>query len=323
VTWLITGGAGYIGAHVVKLLADRGDDVVVFDDLSTGSPDTIGDTRLVVGDVADTALLARTMRDHGVRSVIHFAAKKQVGESVANPLLYYRENVGGFESVLRAMTETGVDTMVFSSSAAAYGVPVGTAPLPEDAELAPASPYGYTKVVCEQMLADAAHAHDLQYTILRYFNVAGAASDELGDRAVLNLIPLVFQAMSQDRPPTVFGTDYPTPDGTCIRDYVHVADLAAAHLAAYDGMQAGHDRQVFNVGTGTGHSVLEVVRCVEAVTGVELHPVLADRRPGDPACTVASVAKIRDALGWQSRHDLQSMVASAWSAFSRRRALLG
>ena len=316
-TWLVTGGAGYIGAHVVRLLGELGDDVVVLDNLSTGAREAVGGAKLVVGDVADTALVTEVLRDNSVHGVVHFAAKKQVGESVADPLLYYRENVGGLASLLTAMTWAGTDTIVFSSSAATYGMPVDSAPIREDSRLAPESPYGYTKVVCEQMLADVARATGLHYSSLRYFNVAGAGTDELGDRAVLNLIPIVFNAMASGTAPRVFGTDYPTPDGTCIRDYVHVADLAHAHLAAFDGMQNGHDRQTFNVGTGTGSSVLEVMRCIEAVTGKAIEPVMADRRPGDPASAVAAVEKIRDALGWEAKHDLQSMVASAWSAFNR------
>jgi UDP-glucose 4-epimerase len=317
VTWLVTGGAGYIGAHVVRLLVERGEEVVVLDDLSTGARDAIPGVPLLVGDVADTAWVADALRTHSTHAVVHFAAKKQVGESVGDPLLYYRENVGGLRSLLTAMTEARVDTIVFSSSAATYGMPVDSAPIREDARLAPESPYGYTKVVCEQMLSDVARATGLHYASLRYFNVAGAATDDLGDRAVLNLIPIVFHALASGVAPRVFGNDYPTPDGTCIRDYVHVADLAHAHLAAFAALQNGFDHQTFNVGTGKGSSVLEVLQCVESVTGRKLDPVITDRRPGDPACTVASVDKIRAALGWEAKHDLQSMVASAWSAFNR------
>jgi UDP-glucose 4-epimerase len=319
VSWLVTGGAGYIGAHVVRLLVERGVEVVVFDDLSTGAREAVGGVELVVGNVADTQLVTDVLRSHSTHAVVHFAAKKQVGESVADPLLYYRENVGGLASLLAAMTAAEVPTIVFSSSAATYGMPADSEPIREEDRLAPESPYGYTKVVGEQMLADVARATGLNYSILRYFNVAGAAADDLGDRAVLNLIPIVFHAMASGVAPRVFGTDYPTPDGTCIRDYVHVADLAHAHLAAFDAMQDGHDRQTFNVGTGTGSSVLEVLHCIETVTGRKLDPVMTDRRPGDPASCVASVEKIRDALGWQAKHDLRSMVASAWSAFNRGR----
>ncbi len=320
-SWLVTGGAGYIGAHVVKLLVERGEEVVVLDNLSTGAPEALGAVDLVVGDVSDTELVTDLLRARSTHAVVHFAAKKQVGESVADPLLYYRENVGGLESLLTAMIRAEVDTIVFSSSAATYGMPAGSAPIREDDRLAPESPYGYTKVVGEQMLADVARSTGLHYSALRYFNVAGAAGDDLGDRAVLNLIPIVFQAMVAGEAPRVFGNDYPTPDGTCIRDYVHVADLADAHLAAFDAMQAGHDRETFNVGTGTGSSVLEVLACIEAVTGRTLEPVITDRRPGDPASCVAAVDKIRTTLGWEARHDVHAMVESAWSAFSRRRAL--
>jgi UDP-glucose 4-epimerase len=320
---LVTGGAGYIGAHVVRQLIERGEEVVVLDDLSTGARDTVGAADLVVGDVADTALVTDVLRTRSTHAVVHFAAKKQVGESVRDPLLYYRENVGGLSSLLTAMTASGVGTIVFSSSAAAYGMPTGTAPIREDDALAPESPYGYTKVVGEQMLADVSRSTGLRYAALRYFNVAGAATDDLGDRAALNLIPIVFEAIVAGETPLVFGNDYPTPDGTCIRDYVHVADLADAHLAAFDAMAAGGGGGTFNVGTGTGSSVLEVLRCIETVSGRPLTPKITDRRAGDPACTVASVEKIRATLGWEARHDLHAMVASAWSAFSRRRALPG
>jgi UDP-glucose 4-epimerase len=202
-------------------------------------------------------------------------------------------------------------------------MPVSPDPIREDDRLAPESPYGYTKVVGEHMLADVARASGLHYSALRYFNVAGAASDDLGDRAVLNLIPIVFRAMAAGDAPRVFGNDYPTPDGTCIRDYVHVADLAHAHLAAFEGMRSGHDRQTFNVGTGKGSSVLEVIATIEAVTGRSLEPVMTDRRPGDPPSSVAAVDKIRDALGWEAKHDLRSMVESAWSAFNQDATLRG
>src|ERR1700722_4385784 len=226
VTWLVTGGAGYIGAHVVRLLVERDDEVVVLDNLSTGAAEAVGGADLVVGDVSDTALVAELLRSRSTHAIVHFAAKKQVGESVENPLLYYRENVGGLRSLLTAMIEAEVDTIVFSSSAATYGMPVDSAPIREDARLAPESPYGYTKVVCEQMLADVARATGLHYSSLRYCNVAGAAADDLGDRAVLNLVPIVFHALASGVAPRVFGADYPTPDGPGIGDYVHGADLA-------------------------------------------------------------------------------------------------
>lgn len=316
-TWLVTGGAGYIGAHVVKAMRDAGQPVVAFDDLSTGSADRVGPTPLVVGSVLDRALLDATMAEHDVHGVVHIAAKKQVGESVADPLLYYRENVSGLGALLEACRARGVDRFVFSSSAATYGLP-DVDLVTEETPGVPLSPYGESKLIGEWMLRACDTAFGLRTLSMRYFNVAGAASAELGDPGVFNLIPLVFQAMSRGEQPRVFGGDYPTPDGTCIRDYVHVADIADAHLEAARALDAGATSQTYNIGRGEGASVLEVIKVIGEVTGQALDPLVVDRRPGDPARVVAAVDRIRSGLGWNAKHDLTDMVRSAWEGWQTR-----
>ena len=313
-TWLVTGGAGYIGAHVVKAMRDAGESVVAYDDLSTGRADRVGESPLVVGSVLDRAALTEALGKHGVRGVVHIAAKKQVGESVADPLLYYRENVTGLATLLEACRDHGVDRFVFSSSAATYGLP-DVDLVTEDTPGVPLSPYGESKLIGEWMLRACDTAFGLRTLSLRYFNVAGAASRELGDPGVFNLIPLVFQAMSRGEQPRVFGADYPTPDGTCVRDYVHVADIADAHLAAARALDGGATSRTYNIGRGEGSSVLEVLQVVSDVTGEELQPRVVERRPGDPARIVASVDRIREELGWSAAYDLPEMVRSAWEAW--------
>ncbi|HVS67503.1 MAG TPA: UDP-glucose 4-epimerase GalE [Mycobacteriales bacterium] len=314
-SWLVTGGAGYIGSHIVKALRDRSEPVVVIDDLSTGTADRVGDATLVRGSVLDAELVAATIRDYDVGGIIHVAARKQVGESVERPLFYYGENVGGVLTLLDAAVAAGVQSFVFSSSCSTYGMP-DVDQVTEDTPFAPMSPYGETKVVGEWMSRAVAAASDLRVISLRYFNVAGAQSPEMGDPAVLNLIPLALQALTGGEAPKIFGDDYPTPDGTCIRDYVHVADVADAHVAALTHLNNGGGSATYNVGRGEGSSVREVLALVADVTGLRTEPVVAPRRPGDPARIVASADRIRADLGWTSRYDLREIVESAWVAWT-------
>jgi UDP-glucose 4-epimerase len=315
-TWLVTGGAGYIGAHVVRALVQDGRQVVALDDLSTGTRERVDPAaRFVRGSVLDRAALDDALA--GVTGVVHIAAKKQVAESVAQPLHYYRENVDGLLTLLEACRDHGVEQLVFSSSAATYGMP-DVELVTEDTSTAPLSPYGETKLVGEWLLRDCARAHGLRVIALRYFNVAGAAAPDLGDPGVFNLVPLVFQALSKGARPRVFGADYPTPDGTCVRDYVHVADVAAAHLAAASALEAGKTGATYNVGRGVGSSVLEVLGVVAEVTGRDTAYDVLPRRAGDPARVVAAVDRVRAELGFAASYDLRQMVASAWEAWPRR-----
>jgi len=317
-TTLVTGGAGYIGAHVVRLLQQRGELVVVVDDLSTGSASRIGDATLVELDLAacDAAdVLTATLREHDVKAVIHFAARKQVGESVARPAWYYQQNVGGMANLLTAMEAARVDRLVFSSSAATYGQPDVERVVEKMAGHA-INPYGETKVVGEWLGRAAGVAWGLRFVALRYFNVAGAGWPELGDPAILNLVPMVLDKLEQGQRPKIFGDDYPTPDGTCIRDYIHVLDLAKAHLAALeylDTQERVHD--AFNVGTGTGSSVKEVIEEIGRASGLEVTPDVEPRRPGDPALLVGSPDLIEQALGWKAEAGLPEIIASAWEAW--------
>ena len=316
--WLVTGGAGYIGAHVAAALVDQGEQPVVIDDLSTGRRDRAAGSVFVEGSILDEDLVRRTLRDNNVLGIIHIAAKKQVGESMADPQLYYEQNVVGTLRLLNAAVAEKVPSFVFSSSAAVYGMP-DVEIVTEDKAGRPLSPYGTSKLVGEWSARDVAAATGLRAISLRYFNVAGAARPELGDPGVFNLIPLAFQAIEAGEQPRIFGADYPTRDGTCVRDYVHVADIAEAHVAALrdlaeGGGEAGSFR-VFNVGRGEGSSVREVLDVVADVTGHELEPTIVDRRPGDPARYVANVDRIRDELGWSARYDLRQMVESAWQAW--------
>lgn len=323
-TTLVIGGAGYIGSHVVRLLSDRGERVIVVDDLSTGLRSRVEGSDLVElveldvtrPDAAEK--LAFQLRASGADAVIHFAAHKQVGQSVAQPELYWRDNIGGLANVLAACANAEVRDVVFSSSAAVYGVP-DVDLVTEDLTPAPINPYGATKYVGEWMLADAERAHGMRTVALRYFNVAGAGHSELADTAVMNLVPIVLDALDRGERPRVFGDDYDTPDGTCIRDYVHAEDLAEAHVAALDYLR-GEDRphRVFNVGTGTGSSVLEVLDAIARATGTEISPEIVPRRPGDPARLICSTDRIEESLGWRATHDLDQIVTSAVEA--RRQA---
>ena len=314
-TWLVTGGAGYIGAHVVRELAASGRRVVVLDDFSSGLERKIPPgIPIVRASVADREAVSAALIEHRVDGVIHLAAKKAAGESVDIPLHYYRENVVGMLSLLEAMHETGVKRFVYSSSAAVYGTPFAN-PISEDSPLVPESPYGETKVVGEWMTRDQGIASGLSWVALRYFNVAGAASDDLGDNSVNNLVPMVFRALADGDRPRIFGDDYPTPDGTCIRDYIHVADLAEAHVAAAAHCESNESALALNVGRGVGSSVREVMNMVSEVVGSDVDPLTVGRRAGDPPASTAATVRILETLGWSARRDLRDMVASAWSAW--------
>ena len=296
---------------------ERGESVAVVDDLSTGFRNRIGDAPLIEQDVtADGAVevLEREMRERGVKAVIHFAAHKQVGESVEKPEMYWHDNIGGLANVLEAAARAGVRDFVFSSSAAVYGTP-DVDLVDEELECRPINPYGATKYVGEWMLADAERAHGMRTVALRYFNVAGAGSPELADSLVMNLVPIVLDTLECGKNPKVFGNDYDTPDGTCIRDYVHVEDLADAHVAALGYLENDErEYRVFNVGTGKGSSVLEVIDAIGRAKGIEITPEIAPRRAGDPARLVCSTERIEKALGWKSSKDLDDIVRSAVEA---------
>ncbi len=317
-TILVTGGAGYIGAHVVRMLQERGQRVVVVDDLSYGDPSRIGDAKLVKVDISTDAsyrMLTDTMIDEDVDAVIHFAARKQVGESVSRPSWYFRQNVGGMANLTRAMYDAGVRKMIFSSSAAVYGMPQVSV-VAEDMQKEPINPYGQTKLIGEQLLEDCEKAWGLQWVALRYFNVAGAGSDDLSDPATLNLVPMVLDRLSRGQAPIIFGEDYPTPDGTCVRDYIHVADLADAHLRALDALDEGAlQHRAFNVGTGQGTSVREIVEGLQQVSGWNFPIEVEGRRPGDPPQLIGDAARIREEMGWEAQNGVTEILQSAWDAW--------
>jgi UDP-glucose 4-epimerase len=317
-TWLITGGAGYIGAHVVRAMTAAGEQAVVYDDLSTGIAERVPDgVPLVMGSTLDGERLTRVLVDHSVTGVVHLAAKKQVGESVEQPLHYYRENVEGLRVLLDAVTAAKVASFVFSSSAAVYGMP-DVDLVTEETPCVPMSPYGETKLAGEWLVRATGRATGLSTAALRYFNVAGAAGPELADAGVFNLVPMVFEKLTQDAPPRVFGDDYPTPDGTCVRDYIHVVDLAEAHVAAARVLSSSPGRGLtLNIGRGEGVSVREMIDRINAVTGYDLPPTVMPRRPGDPARVVASADRAAAELGWKARHDVQDMITSAWEGWVR------
>ncbi len=317
-TWLLTGGAGYIGTHVARALVDSGRVVAVLDDLSTGHAERLpAGVALVEASVTDAEAVRDALVAHDVSGVIHLAARKAAGESVERPLWYYRENIDGILALLEAMRAAGTERLVLSSSSSVYGTPDGEE-VAEDAPTRPESPYGETKLVSEWAVRAVAATSNLQYISLRYFNVAGAGAPDLGDTGVFNLIPLVLRALTSGEEPQIFGDDYATRDGTCIRDYIHVSDLADAHLAAVARLEAGPCRATYNVGRGEGVTVREVISTVAEVTGLPCEPRVVARRAGDPDRVVAVAARIRDELGWRAHHDLRDMVASAWRAWPRR-----
>ncbi|MFI9027318.1 UDP-glucose 4-epimerase GalE [Streptomyces sp. NPDC053560] len=320
-TWLITGGAGYIGAHVVRAMTGAGERAVVLDDLSTGVAERVPEgVPLVVGSTLDRPLLDRTIAEHEVSGVVHLAAKKQVAESVELPLLYYRENVHGLQTLLEAVAAGGVGRFVLSSSAAVYGMP-DVDLVTEDTPCVPMSPYGETKLAGEWLTRAAGRAHGISTACLRYFNVAGAAAPELADTGVFNIVPMVFEKLTEGAAPRIFGDDYDTPDGTCVRDYIHVEDLADAHLAAARRLgERGPVRDLtVNIGRGEGVSVREMVDLIAEVTGYRDRPAeVTARRPGDPARVVAAADRIAAELGWKARHDVRDMVASAWAGWLLR-----
>ena len=314
---LVTGGAGYIGSHVTRLLQQRGETVVVVDNLSSGITTRIQDAKLLDLDLASSnaiELLKATFAQHDVTAVIHLAARKQVGESVAKPEWYYQQNVGGMANLLTAMRESQVMKLVFSSSAATYGMP-DVESVREDIICQPINPYGETKLIGEWMATNAAKSWGLRASNLRYFNVAGTGWPELADTAVMNLVPIVFAAIKAGKAPTVFGSDYPTADGSCVRDYVHVLDLAEAHLSALDYLDRDdRPHSTFNVGTGTGSSVFEVLAEIKRVSGIDFAIDVAERRAGDPPALCANVDRIRETLGWSAKRGLTEIVESAWAA---------
>jgi UDP-glucose 4-epimerase len=314
-TWLVTGGAGYIGAHVVKSLLENDFKVVIVDDLSTGLAQKVPPNVVFEKiDIAETNKLAQIMKSNKVEGVIHLAAKKAVGESMINPSLYFKENIGGFISLLEAMSQADVKRIVYSSSAAVYGTPTENK-VTEKSATNPESPYGETKLVGEWLLKADEKARQIQWIALRYFNVVGAANPELGDTGVNNLVPMAFRALSNNQRPQVFGGDYATQDGSCIRDYIHVSDLADSHLIAAQKLLNENYCGIINIGRGQGFSVKQVMDTISEVLGKNINYEVVDRRLGDPAQTIADVSKAKSDLNWEAKNDLKSMVSSAWQAW--------
>jgi UDP-glucose 4-epimerase len=316
---LVVGGAGYIGSHAVKELCDAGYETLVLDNLSTGHRAAVDERAVFIkGDLGSESDLHRLFSRYSVEAVMHFAANSLVGESVADPLKYYENNVSATLTLLKTMCAYGVSSFIFSSTAAAYGIP-DTDYITEETMVRPINPYGRSKVMVEQILEDFSHAYGLQYIVLRYFNAAGAdQSGNIGEdhRNETHLIPLILQHLLGKRPHiSIFGTDYPTPDGTCIRDYIHVTDLAKAHILALEEVLRNKGEQtceVYNLGNGCGYSVQEVIRMCEKVTERKANIEYAERRPGDPARLVASADKIKHKLGWKTEYDLEKIIHTAW-----------
>ena len=318
---LVTGGAGYIGSHTVNLLLQQGYDVTVADNLSRGYRHNVPDGLLHVFNLQDTDKLTALLREKRCEAVIHFAAYIAVGESMQSPEMYFENNVGGSISLFTAMERAGVRRLVFSSTAALYGNP-HTSPIVEDFPIQPLNPYGESKAMVEKILGWFDRIHGLRSVALRYFNASGAdPSGRLGEEhePETHLIPLLFRAVQTGQPATIFGDDYPTPDGTCIRDYIHVNDLAQAHILALESLAAGAPSNAFNVGTGSGNSVREVLAAVEAVTGRKVPHTIGPRRAGDPPHLVANADKLRRTLGWKPEYaDLRKTVATAWNFVEKK-----
>jgi UDP-glucose 4-epimerase len=319
-TWLVTGGAGYIGAHVVRALRDAGMHPVVLDDLSSGHVAFVpGDVQFVRGSILDAQLVMETLDHHRVTGVIHVAGFKYAGVSVQRPLHTYEQNVTGTATLLAAMQEQGVDRIVFSSSAAVYGTP-DTDLVTEGTPKNPQSPYGESKLIGEWLLRDqgvatAASATPLRHTSLRYFNVVGSADPAVYDVSPHNLFPIVFEALLAGKTPSIFGDDYDTPDGTNVRDYVHVGDIAAAHVVAAQRLANGDPIEpAYNLGSGDGLSVKQIMDAMVRVTGIEFEPAVGPRRPGDPDRIVATGELAARDLAWQMRHTVDEMVRSGWEA---------
>ena len=319
-TVLVTGGAGYIGAHTSRALVAAGHDVVVLDSLELGQRSMVGQLPLVVGNIADAGLVAAVVAEHGVDSCIHFAAYKAAGESMEQPGRYFANNVGGSNALLSALQWSGVGTVVFSSTCAVYGTPEHL-PVTEETPVHPESPYGESKLLVERILAWYEACHGVRSMRLRYFNAAGAAADgTIGEdwAMTLNLVPLAMKALLGARPPlSIFGTDYPTRDGTAIRDYIHVDDLADAHVRALEHLMAGGASATLNLGTGTGSTVREVLAAAERAAGRPVPAEEVDRRPGDPAAIWADTERAAALLGWRAPRSLDEIVGSAWAWHSR------
>lgn len=312
---LVTGGAGFVGSACLRHLLAHGHEAVAFDNLAQGHAKSVPGDRLIIGDISDTPALVKVMNDFRAEAVMHFAAATYVGESVSNPEYHYRNNIGGTLSLLNAMRQAGVKRMLFSSTCATYGMNPKV-PMAEDSLQDPCSPYARTKLAVEWMIRDFAHAYGLGFTLLRYFNASGADEDgKFGEdhRPENHLIPLVLQvALGQRTHIDIFGNDYPTPDGTCIRDYVHTDDLAQAHRLAI-AATTPTTAEVFNIGTGKGQSVLEIIEACRSVTGKTIETRIVPRRPGDPPALVADPAKLKGRLGWKPRFtDIRQTIESAW-----------
>jgi UDP-glucose 4-epimerase len=321
-TWLVTGGAGYIGAHIVRCLKESGRTVAVLDDLSIGLREFVdADVQFFEGSVTDldavkTALLAGP-GNTPVAGVVHCAGFKYAGESVKRPLHTYNSNVTGTQVLLDGMLQVGVDRLVFSSSAGVFGTP-DVNEVTEDTPTLPESPYGESKLIGEWLIRDVARVSALKHTSLRYFNVVGSGYDDIYDLSPHNLFPVVLKDLTSGRTPRIWGGDYPTPDGSCIRDYVHVHDVALAHVTAAAALESGDSlERIYNLGSGHGASVFEIMSAVRKITGIPFEPDVHDRRPGDPAKIVASGVLAERDLDWKMRHDLDSMVASAWQAWEQ------